>query len=58
MDYFLTEEQQMIRDTAAEIAKTKIEPVALEYDEKGTFPWDIVKIIGEADLFARKLTNT
>ncbi len=51
MDYFLTEEQQMIKDTAAQIAKEKIEPVALEYDEKGIFPWDIVKIIGDADLF-------
>ena len=51
MDYFLTEEQQMIKDTAAQIAKEKIEPVALEYDEKGTFPWDIVKVLGDADLF-------
>ncbi len=51
MDYFFTEEQQMIKETAAQIAREKIEPVALEYDENGTFPWDIVKIIGEADLF-------
>ncbi|MBN1685851.1 MAG: acyl-CoA dehydrogenase family protein [Spirochaetales bacterium] len=51
MDYFLTEEQQMIRDTAAQIAKEKIEPLALEYDEKGIFPWDIVKVLGDADLF-------
>ena len=51
MDYFLNEEQQMIRDTAAQIAKEKIEPVALEYDEKGIFPWDIVKILGDSDLF-------
>ncbi len=51
MDYFLTEEQQMIKDTAAQIAREKIEPVAIEYDEKGIFPWDIVKILGEADMF-------
>ena len=51
MDYFLTEEQQEIKNTAAKIAKEKIEPVALEYDEKGIFPHDIVKILGETDLF-------
>jgi alkylation response protein AidB-like acyl-CoA dehydrogenase len=51
MDYFLTEEQQMIKDTAAQIAKEKVEPIALQYDEEGTFPWDIVKILGDADMF-------
>ncbi len=51
MDYFLTEQQQEIKSIAAKIAKEKIEPVALEYDEKGTFPHDIVKILGETDLF-------
>ena len=51
MDYFLTEEQQMIRDTAAQIAKEKIEPIAIQYDEEGKFPWDIVKLLGDADLF-------
>jgi butyryl-CoA dehydrogenase len=51
MDYFLTEEQEMIRDTAAQIAKEKIEPIAIQYDEEGTFPWDIVKLLGDADLF-------
>ena len=53
MNYFLTEEQQMIKDLAAQIAKEKIAPVALEYDETGKFPWDIVKVMAEADLFRR-----
>ena len=51
MNYFLTEEQQMIKDLAAKIAKEKVEPVALEYDEKGTFPWDIVEVLAKSDLF-------
>ncbi len=51
MDYFFTEEQEMIRDTAAQIAKEKIEPIAIQYDEEGTFPWDIVKVLADADLF-------
>ena len=51
LEYFLTEEQKMIKDLAAQIAREKIEPLALEYDEKGTFPWDIVEILGKSDLF-------
>ena len=51
MNYFLTEEQQMIKDMATQIAKEKIKPVALEYDEGQIFPSEIVKIMGESDLF-------
>jgi alkylation response protein AidB-like acyl-CoA dehydrogenase len=50
MNYFLTEEQQMIVDTAREIAEKKILPVREEYDREGTFPWDVVKALGEVDL--------
>lgn len=50
MDYFLTEEQQMIQELAAKIADEKIAPVALEYDEEGKFPHDIVKILADSDL--------
>lgn len=51
MNYFLTEDQQMIKELAAKIAKEKIEPVALEYDEKEEFPWEIVKVMAQSDLF-------
>ena len=51
MNYFLTEEQEMIKDLAAKIAKEKVEPLALEYDEKGIFPHDIVEVLAKADLF-------
>ena len=51
MNYFLTEEQQMIKETAARIAKEKIEPIAAEYDEEQKFPEEIVKILGDSDLF-------
>jgi len=50
MNHFLTEEQQMIKETAHEIAEKKIKPVALEYDEKNEFPWDIQKEIADAGL--------
>ncbi len=51
MNYFLTEEQQMIKDLAAQIAREKIAPLALEYDEAGKFPWDIVEVLAKSDLF-------
>ena len=50
MNHFLTEEQQMIKETANEIAVKKIKPVAIEYDEKNEFPWDIQKEIADAGL--------
>ncbi|MCX6345900.1 MAG: acyl-CoA dehydrogenase family protein [Armatimonadetes bacterium] len=51
MDYFITEEQQFMKDVAKEIAIKKIKPVSAHYDETGEFPWEIVKAIAEADLF-------
>ncbi|MCX8092767.1 MAG: acyl-CoA dehydrogenase family protein [Candidatus Goldbacteria bacterium] len=43
MNYFLNEEEQMIVDTARELAEKKIKPVREKYDEEEIFPWDIVK---------------
>ena len=51
MDYFLTEEQQMIREITAKIAAEKIRPVRAELDEKEEFPWEIMEILAQSDLF-------
>jgi len=51
MDYFLTEEQEMIRDLAARIADEKVAPVAAELDEKEEFPWEIMRVLADSDLF-------
>jgi len=51
MNYFLTEEQQFIREIAAKIAKEKILPRRTELDESQEFPWDIVKVLAESNLF-------
>ena len=51
MDYFLTPEQVMIRDLARKIAVEKVTPVRAELDEKGEFPWEIMRLFGEAGLF-------
>jgi len=50
MNWFLTEEQQMIVETAREIALKKILPVREKYDHEGIFPWDVVKACADADL--------
>jgi len=51
MNYFLTEEQKMIKDLARKIAEEKILPVRAYYDETEEFPWEIVKILAQSDLF-------
>lgn len=51
MDYLLTEEQKMIRDLCWQIAEEKIRPVAAELDEKEEFPYQIMKVISDSDLF-------
>ncbi|HSL39122.1 MAG TPA: acyl-CoA dehydrogenase family protein [Desulforhopalus sp.] len=51
MDYFLTEEQQMIVDTARQFADEKIIPHRAELDEKHQFPREILNQMAQADLF-------
>jgi butyryl-CoA dehydrogenase len=51
MNYFLTEEQEMLKELCAQIAREKIVPVRAEYDESGEFPWDIVKVMAESDIY-------
>jgi butyryl-CoA dehydrogenase len=51
VDYFLTEEQQMIKEISAKIAVEKVRPVRAELDETGEFPWEIMKILAQSDLF-------
>ncbi|MBI4847640.1 MAG: acyl-CoA dehydrogenase family protein [Nitrospirae bacterium] len=51
MDYFLTEDQAMIRDLAREIAEDKVMPCRAELDEKEEFPWDIMNTLAQSDFF-------
>jgi len=51
MNYFLTEDQMMIKDLAKQIAQEKIRPVAAELDEKEEFPHKLMEILAKADLF-------
>jgi len=51
MDYLLTDEQKMIKDLAHKIAEEKIRPAAAKYDASEEYPWDILKVMGESDMF-------
>jgi alkylation response protein AidB-like acyl-CoA dehydrogenase len=51
MSYDLTEEQQMLKDTLARIAKEQIAPGAEKRDEEAKFPWDMVEVLRENALF-------
>ena len=51
MSYNLTEEQQMLKDTVARIAKEQIAPGAEKRDEEAKFPWDMVEVLRENALF-------
>lgn len=51
MNYFLTEEQQMIKDLARQVAEERLKPLRAEMDETGEFSWDAVKAFRESDLF-------
>lgn len=51
MDYFLTDDQRMIKDLASKIAEERIAPAAAELDEKEEFPWEIMRDLAQADLF-------
>ena len=51
MEYFLTEQQQLIKSLARRIAEERILPVRAELDETEEFPWAIIKDMADADLF-------
>ena len=52
LDYLLTDEQKMVQELARKIAEEKIRPVAAKYDQTEDYPWDVIKVIAESDLFA------
>jgi len=46
----LTEEQKMFQESIRELVKNEIEPRAMDIDEKGEFPWDIVEVFKRNDI--------
>lgn len=50
MEFELTEEQSAIREMALAFANDKLAPTAIEWDETGYFPEDVVRSTGELGL--------
>jgi butyryl-CoA dehydrogenase len=56
MDFFLTDEQQVLQNMAANFAATRLAPKASEWDEKKIFPVDVLReaaALGMAGTVAR-----
>lgn len=51
MDFNLSEEHKMIRQTVREFAEREIKPIAQELDERAEFSYDLTKRMGELGLF-------
>ena len=51
LDTRLTEEQAQLRKTVEAFAKEVVAPVAAHHDETKTFPYDVVRQMGEMGLF-------
>jgi len=51
MDFELSETQRLIKETAADFARTRIAPVARENDAEERFPADIVREMGTLGMF-------
>jgi alkylation response protein AidB-like acyl-CoA dehydrogenase len=47
----LTDEQREIRDLVRDLARERIAPRAAEIDKSAEFPWDVVELYRENDLF-------
>ena len=47
----LTDEQREIRDLVRQLARERIAPRAAEIDESHEFPWDVVELFRENDIF-------
>jgi len=50
MDYGFSKEQEMLKKAARQFAETKVAPKALEIDEKGAFPFELVQQMGQMGL--------
>jgi short-chain 2-methylacyl-CoA dehydrogenase len=50
MDFELTPAERMVRDTVRDFAQSEIAPIAEQIDRDHSFPYEIVKRLGEMDL--------
>lgn len=55
MNFELSEEQKLIRQTVRDFAEREVKPIAQELDEKGQFSVELTKKMGELGLFGMYL---
>ncbi len=55
MNFDLSQEQKMIRETVRDFAEREVKPLARELDEKGAFSYELTKKMGELGLFGMNL---
>ncbi|HEY9114459.1 MAG TPA: acyl-CoA dehydrogenase family protein, partial [Bacteroidales bacterium] len=55
MNFDLSEEHNMIRESVRDFAEREIKPVAQELDEKAEFSYDLTRKMGELGLFGMYL---
>ncbi len=58
MNFDLSPEQIMIRNTVRDFAEREVKPVAQELDEKGEFSYDLTKKMGELGLFGMNIPES
>jgi alkylation response protein AidB-like acyl-CoA dehydrogenase len=51
LDFELTEEQRMLKETVARFVAKEITPRAAEWDEQEAFPSEVFRAMGELVLF-------
>ena len=52
MSYQFTEEQKLLQQNIRKLVRDKIAPGAVEREEKGEFPWDMLELLRQYKLFA------
>ncbi|MBI4302526.1 MAG: acyl-CoA dehydrogenase family protein [Chloroflexi bacterium] len=58
MDFLLSEQHQMIRNTARELASLEIAPRASNTDEYAQFPWDSLQALAQSGMMGVLLPTT
>ncbi len=55
MDFYLSEEQQMLREMVREFAEKELKPRAQETDERAELPWEAIRKMAELGLMGMKV---
>jgi alkylation response protein AidB-like acyl-CoA dehydrogenase len=54
----LTDEQRLVQRHARDFAEAEIEPVAVDHEQAGRYPWDVVETAAEAGFLAPRLDDS